>query len=267
MSDLASITSLQELIEFLSNFIETVPTQEYVDGELDKKISAAALGELLPKYVTMLEFNQRMSSKADMSDLILSVATKADRNEVLSGIARKANLSGLYKLEAKLNKLFPFKCVENIAERNALYGDDLEKVILVVDATADETLTGESTGALYMYSKLRGAWVLQSEIKYNAEQISYNRILGKPSSSAAEIDTVVGLIVEKMEYIIKLHEIFVKTHTHEKIDSDISLAVNNSHSHSTAPEVSSVVDSDLIPIVRDGVVMNVKASVLKEYLG
>lgn len=266
MEDLASVTTLQELIEFLTDFLEKVPTQDYIDQELEKRVSLAALGSLLTKYVTNIEFNQRLATKASKADLVNSVATKADRNEVLSGIARKANLNGLYMLEAKLNKVMPFKCVENIAARNALSGDDLEKVILVVDATADRKLSSGSTGAMYMYSKVRHEWVLESEIKYNAEQISYNRIIGKPSSSASEIDMVVGAVIEKIEYILKLHEMYVKSHTHSEPDSNITNAVLVSHSHQEATVVNGILDNDLIPIVRDGVVMNVKASDLKEYL-
>lgn len=266
MEDLASVTTLQELIDFLTKFFEKVPTQEFLEQELDKKVSIAALGALLPKYVTAIEFNQRMSAKASKADLVNSVASKADRNEVSSGIARKANLNGLYMLEAKLNKVMPFKCVENIAERNALTGSDLEKVVLVIDATADKKLSGDSMGAMYMYSKIRRDWVLESEVKYNAEQISYNKILGKPSSSASEIDIVVGAVIEKLEYILNLHEISVRAHTHAEPDSNITNAVLNSHSHAEATVVSNVSDNDLIPIIRDGVVMNVKAHVLKEYL-
>ena len=266
MSDLASVTTLQELIDFLSDFLETVPTQDYVDQELAKKVGLDLFGATLPKYVTGIEFNQRMAAKASKTDLIGSVSSKADRNEVSSGIARKANLNGLYLLESKLNRLFPFKCVENIDERNLLEGEDLDKVVLVFDASGDKRRPGNSLGAIYTYSKIRREWLFQSELTYNAEQISYNKILGKPSSSAKEIDMVVGAVIEKLEYILKLHEIYTKMHLHSKTDNEISSAVDVSHSHLTAPEVYNVADNDLIPIVRDGVVMGVKAHILKEYL-
>ena len=265
MSDLASITTVQELVEFLSDFLEKVPTQEYVDQQLDKKVGVETLSALIPKLVSRVDFDQRMSAKANKADLILAVSGKADRNEVSSGIARKANLSALYSLEAKMNKLFPFKTVENIAERNALVGEDLDKVVLVIDATDDNKLSADSNGALYMYSRARNIWVLESEIKYSENQISYNRVLGKPTSSASEIDIVVSAVVEKLEYVRKLHEIFTKMHAHESTIADIDRAVSESHVHQNALEVMDVNDDDLILMVRDGVLVNVKAHILKEY--
>jgi hypothetical protein len=165
-----------------------------------------------------------------------------------------------------MNKLFPFKCVDNIEKRNELYGEDLEKVILVVDATADKQLSGDSKGAIYMYSEIGQRWILLTEIKYNAEKITYSEILGRPDASAKEIDVAVGAVIEKLEYIYKLHEIFTKMHSHGKIDADITRAVDNSQSHFEAIEVKTIDDTDLIPIVRNGTIVNVRADVLKEYL-
>ena len=266
MGDLSAITNVQELVEFLSDFLEKVPTQEYVDQQLDKKVGVETLSALIPKLVSRIDFDQRMSAKANKSDLILAVAGKADRNEVSSGIARKANISALYCLESKVNKIFPFKTVENIDERNALTGDDLDKVVLVVDATADPKLSADSNGALYMYSKARKSWLMESEIKYNENQISYNRILGKPISSAAEIDIVVAAILEKIEYVRKLHEIYTKMHAHNSTLQDIDSAVAEKHSHQTAMEIMDIDDGDLIPVIRDGVLVNVKALTLKAYI-
>lgn len=266
MSDLSAVTNVQELVEFLSDFFEKVPTQEYVDQQLDKKVGIETLSALIPKMVSRIDFDQRMSAKANKSDLILAVAGKADRNEVSSGIARKANLSALYSLESKVNKIFPFKTVENIDERNALSGDDLDKVILVIDATADPKLSVESNGALYMYSKARKIWVMESEIKYNVEHISYNKVLGRPTSSAAEIDIVVAAVLEKIEYVRKLHEIYTKMHAHNSTVQEIDSAVTEKHSHQTAMEIMDVDDNDMIPVIRDGVLVNVKAHVLKAYI-
>ena len=266
MSDLSAITTVQELVEFLSDFLEKVPTQEYVDQQLEKKVGVETLSALIPQLVSRIDFEQRMFAKANKADLINAVAGKADRNEVSSGIARKANLSALYNLEGKLNKIFPFKTVENIAERNNLFGEDLEKVVLVIDATDDRKLSADVHGAMYMWSKARREWVLQSEIKYTDNQIAYSRILGRPVSSAAEIDIVVAAVIEKIEYVRKLHEIYTKMHAHSSTIEDIDNAVAVKHSHQDALEIMDIDDSDFIPIVRNGELVKVKARTLKTYM-
>ena len=266
MSDLSSVTTIQELVEYLSDFLEKVPTQEYVDQQLDKKVGVETLSALIPQLVPRIDFEQRMSAKANKSDLINAVAGKADRNEVSSGIARKANLSALYNLESKVNKIFPFKTVENIAERNSLFGDDLEKVVLVVDATDDRKISSDVQGAMYMWSKARREWILQSEIKYNDDQIAYSRVLGRPVSSASEIDIVVAAVVEKIEYVRKLHEIYTKMHAHGTSIGDIDNAVSVMHSHQDALEIMDIDDNDFIPVIRDGALVKVKAHTLKTYM-
>lgn len=265
MSELSNVTTVQELVEYLSEFLENVPTQDYVDQELDKRVSRDDLSNILHKLVTKVDFNQVMAAKASKSDLTLAVATKADQNEVTTGIARKANLSSLYTLQAKLNKIFPFKTVETISELAALIGEDLNKVILVVDASADPTLSVDSKGAFYAYSKTRKVWDKLSEVKFNAETISWNAILGKPTSSAAEIDTVVATVIEKLTYFKKLHELINAMHIHSSSLSEIDNAVASRHSHPTLTEVFNVRDTDCVTIVREGELVNVKLSTLKEY--
>lgn len=266
MDNLSSITTIHELVAFLSEFLEKVPTQEYVDKELDKRVSVDALGILIPKLVSRIDFDQRMNAKVNKADLINAVSGKADRNEVASGIARKANLSMLYNLMAKVNKAFPFKTVENIVERNALTGEDLNKVILVIDASGDPNVSIDSRGAMYMYSHARRQWILESEIKYNDAQITYNNIHGKPESSAREIDTVVSVIIERIEFVRKLHEIYTKMHVHNHSVEEIDNAVDEKHSHQHSLEIMTIHDDDLIPVIRDGVLVNVKAHVLKSYI-
>ena len=244
MSDLSSITTIQELVEFLSDFLERVPTQEYVDQQLDKKVGVETLSALIPKLVPRLDFEQRMAAKANKADLI----------------------SALYTLESKVNKIFPFKTVETIAERNNLFGADLEKVVLVVDASDDDKLSADARGALYMYSKARREWILESEIKYTDNQIAYSRILGRPVSSTAEIDIVVGAVIEKIEYVRKLHEIFTKMHAHNSTIEEIDRAVEVSHSHDDALEIMDIDDNDYIPVIRDGALVKVKAHTLKTYI-
>lgn len=266
MPDITSVTTLQELVDFLSEFMQTVPTQDYVDQELSKKITAVDLDNLIPNFVSKTTFNQLLAAKASKAELLALAAGKADQSEVSTGIARKANLNSLYSLEAKVNKLFPFKTVETLAERNALTGTDKQKIIFVVDATGDSTLSGEAKGAIYAFSSVQNRWILQSEIKFSAEVISYINILGKPSSSAAEIDSVVAAVLEKIALIRRLQEVFTEKHTHNSPLENIETAVQNNHKHSTLPVVIEVRDTDMVTLVREGALINVSLSNLKAYL-
>lgn len=266
MSALSNVTTVQELVEFLTTFMESVPTQEFVEQELEKRVTFSDLGDYLHKLVTKVDFNQVMSAKVGKSELSLALATKADKNEVTTGIARKANLSSLYALQARLNQVFPFKAVENIEELNSLVGEDLDKVVLVVDATADRSLSKDTKAAFYGYSKHRQVWDKLSEVKYNAESIAWTSILGKPSVSAAEIDAVVAVIIEKLVYIRRLNELVNAMHIHGSSLSEIDNAVETRHSHPNLTEVFNLKNSDYITIVREGELVNVKLSTLKEYL-
>lgn len=267
MSDITSVTTLQELVNFLSEFMQTVPTQEYVEQELSKKISSVELDNLIPNFVNKNVFNQLLASKASKAELLSVAAGKADQSEVSTGIARKANLNSLYSLEAKVNKLFPFKTVESIEERNALTGIDKQKIIFVVDASADRAnLSGDAMGAIYAFSTVQNKWILQSEIKFSAEVISYINILGRPTSSAAEIDTVVGVVVEKVSLIRRLQEVFTKMHTHDSSLENIELTVHNNHQHVLLPLAIEVRDTDTITLVREGTMINVTLATLKAYM-
>lgn len=267
MSDLSSITTVSELVAFLSEFIETVPTQSYVDSKLSGKISSETFNMVLKTLIRRNEFAQAMSMKANCADVIMHMAWKATQEDISIGITRKVNKAPFYNLEARVNKLFPFKTVENISERNNLVGDDLKKVILVIDASADATQSLNAKGAIYMFSAGRNQWVKESELAYNAEGINYNNILGKPTASAADIDTVCELVIQKISIVRKLNDIYEAMHNHGSSLLAIDQAVTASHTHQTLTEVTSVEDNDLITVIRNGTLCNVKASVLKEYIG
>lgn len=266
MSDLASIQTVDELVTFISSFIATVPTQEYVDQELDKKLSKEALGELIAKLVYRTEFKDAISAKASRSELLQAVASKAEQSDVSTGIARKANLNSLYSLEAKVNRLFPYQIVDTIADRNNILASERSKLVVVLDATADPQLSSNANGAIYGWSKNRQKWIMQSEIRLNGDQISYNRILGKPTVSAVEIDTAVGTVITNIGLMRRIREVFSNMHQHVSSPLAIDSAVEKSHDHTGFPEIFNIADTDLITLVRGGQMVNVKASVLKNYL-
>ncbi len=266
MSNLSDVHTVEELVEFISEFIQTVPTQNDYDNLKNQMLTKDVLGALVAKLVYRSEFSEALSAMAKKSDVIQQVASKAEQSDVLSGMVRKADRSSVYALEAKVNRLFPYEIVDNITERNRIPEADRSKIVMVLDASADPQLSNEATGAMYGWSKTQSRWILLSEIKYTGDQIKYNAILGRPSSSAQEIDTVVNIVQTNASIFRKIREIFTSMHIHGATPAQIDNAVDKAHSHIDIPEVFNVVNTDMITLIRDGQLVNVKASVLKSYL-
>ena len=266
MNNLSDIHTVEGLVEFLSEFIETVPTRTEVNGLREDMLTKEVVGALISKLVYRTEFNEALSAKASKADLIQIGAAKAEQSDVLNGMFRKADRTALYALEAKVNRLFPYQIVDNITERNKIRESDRTKIVVVLNATDDPALSNESTGAMYGGSVTETKWVLLSEIKYNAEQISYNAILGKPQATAAEIDEVVTKVLSLATPLNALTNIHAAMHVHDSSLSQIESAVNFSHSHANLPEVADLAGYDLITVCRNGNLVNVKASALKAYL-
>ncbi len=266
MGNLSDVHTVEELVEFISAFMETVPSQNDLDNLRNQMLTKDVLGALVAKLVYRTEFRDALGAMASKADVIQRVASKAEQSDVLNGMVRKADRSAFYALEAKINKLFPFEIVDDITARDKIPVASRTKVVLVLDATADPQQSAESTGAMYGWSASQARWIKLSEITYNGDQIKYNAILGRPSSSAKEIDTVVSTIMTNISAFRKIREIFAVMHTHESSVAQIEDAVSIAHDHENVPEVFSVLDTDLIPVIRDGQLVNVKASVLKSYL-
>ena len=267
MSNLSDVHTVEELVEFISAFIETVPTQNDYDNLRNQMLTKDVVGALVAKLVYRTEFKDALSAMASKADVIQRVASKAEQGDVLNGMVRKADRSALYALEAKVNKLFPYEIVDNITARDRIAVSNRNKVVLVLDATADPQLSSDSRGAMYGWSSSQARWLMLSEIKFNGDQIKYNAVLGRPSSSANDIDTTVNIILTNVSIFRKIREIYAQMHAHGSTVVQIDNAVEKAHDHTSVPEVFSVADTDLIPLVRDGQLVNVKASVLKSYLG
>lgn len=79
----------------------------------------------------------------------------------------------------------------DIAARNAL-GAALTRnaLVLVTDATGDATVTAGA--AMYFYDNAGAAWIKVSEFESLDVTLTWDAIVGKPSSTAAQIDAAVA---------------------------------------------------------------------------
>lgn len=80
--------------------------------------------------------------------------------------------------------------VNNIAARQALLPLTTTKLVYVVDATGDSTVT--SGGATYLYNPATSAWIKTSEAESLDVVFNWASIVGGPTSSAAAIDAAVA---------------------------------------------------------------------------
>lgn len=267
MSDLNSITTIDELVQFLSEFMQTVVTQAYVDQELDKKLAASNFDRTVSKFVYRTDLKAQLDAKIGRAEVISLLAEKANLSDLEVGIARKANVNSLYTLQKRVNNLFPFSFVENITARDAINITEREKLVFVIDASDDTTLPENAVGAVYAWSANRSVWTRLSALTFSLDQVNYNSLIGKPSSSAEEIDQTCNLVLTRTLLIQRLSELFDSKHVHTSTLEAIENSIAISHDHSELTEVDSVLDSDLITIIREGQMVNVKASVLKTYIG
>lgn len=79
--------------------------------------------------------------------------------------------------------------VANIAARDALSPTKV-MYVYVQDATGDATVS--SGGATYMYNPATSAWIKVSEAESMDVVLNWSNIVGKPSSSPAQIDAAVA---------------------------------------------------------------------------
>jgi hypothetical protein len=78
--------------------------------------------------------------------------------------------------------------VADIAARNALTPTATVQVY-VIDASADTTVA--SGGAYYLYNTANSTWIKTSEAESMDVSLTWANISGKPTSTAAQIDTAV----------------------------------------------------------------------------
>lgn len=88
---------------------------------------------------------------------------------------------------AGANELF---VVADIAARNALLPLTVAKFVYVIDATADATVS--LGGATYIYNPADTSWTKISEAESMDAVINWGNIVGRPTSSPAQIDAAVA---------------------------------------------------------------------------
>lgn len=260
MSELNSITTIDGLVQFLSEFIQTVVTQSYVDQELDKKLTSSNFERTVSKFVYRTDLKAQLDAKIGRAEVISLLAEKANLSDLEVGIARKANVNSLYTLQKRVNNLFPFSFVENITARDAIESTERNKLVFVIDASDDTTLPENAVGAVYVWSNDRSVWVRLSVLTFSLDQVNYNSLIGKPSASAEEIDQTCHLVISRSLLIQRLSELFDSKHVHVSTVETLEETVAASHKHSELAQVDSILEDDLITLVRDNQLVNVKAS-------
>lgn len=79
--------------------------------------------------------------------------------------------------------------VADITARNALASQDRNLVVLVLNATADATVS--SGAALYAFRNSDNSWTKVAEYESMDAVVQWNNINGRPSSTPAQIDSAV----------------------------------------------------------------------------
>ena len=92
-------------------------------------------------------------------------------------------------IDASMSGVGGLAVADDISARNAL-SPTSNIMVYVVDATGDATVA--SGGATYIYRQSSSTWIKISEAESLDLSISWASIVGKPSSSAAAIDTAVA---------------------------------------------------------------------------
>ena len=92
-------------------------------------------------------------------------------------------------IDSSVASVSSLQVVSNIAARNALTPTTNTQV-LVLDATGDATVA--SGAATYLYRVSNSTWYKISEAESQDVTLAWANIVGKPTSSAAAIDSAVG---------------------------------------------------------------------------
>jgi hypothetical protein len=93
------------------------------------------------------------------------------------------------RINKAISELGALEIVANIAARDVL-SLSANAMVLVLDASADSTV--KAGGATYAYSHSDTSWTKISEAESLDLALSWANLTGKPTSTAAEIDTAVG---------------------------------------------------------------------------
>lgn len=124
---------------------------------------------------------------AGSPDLLEIVVTNATATAPHRRMINKADVQQL--IVEGLSSVNELVIVANIAARNALAPTRTVHVF-VEDATGDATVA--SGGATYLYKTANSSWIKLSESESLDVVLNWSAIVGRPSSSPAQIDSAVG---------------------------------------------------------------------------
>lgn len=102
-------------------------------------------------------------------------------------IVNRAQIQAM--IDASLGGVGGLAVVDDIAERDALTPTTNTQV-LVIDASADPTVTAGA--ATYVYRVSTSTWIKISEAESQDLVLNWSVIVGRPTSSPAQIDAAVG---------------------------------------------------------------------------
>jgi hypothetical protein len=108
-----------------------------------------------------------------------------------AGVAKSVGNSAMINqlIAAQLASYNTIDIVPNIAARNALNTRDYNFIVLVVDATGDSTVT--TGAALYAFQNSDNTFIKLSEYESLDVTLQWSNIVGRPTSSVADIDDAV----------------------------------------------------------------------------
>lgn len=116
-----------------------------------------------------------------------------DQSGIARALGNSAMINGLLAeaIEGALATLNALEIASDIAARDALAsGLERNVLVLVLDATGDATVTSGS--ALYAYNRAAGTFAKVAEYESMDVVVQWSSIQGRPSSTAAQIDSTVS---------------------------------------------------------------------------
>jgi hypothetical protein len=140
------------------------------------------------------------SPEANLVDLYV---TGSDANE-LRHIINKSDVQAL--ISAAMSAFPSIIIAQDIAERDAL-SLTRSVMVLVLNAAADETVSNGS--AMYVWDQAGASWYKIAEYESLDLALTWDNIVGKPNSSAVDIDNAVGLAHThaNMAVLVKMGEL------------------------------------------------------------
>lgn len=145
---------------------------------------------VLPSPQNLLPYSIYLVAPAGQEDYVELYVTNASIGGAAPYARRIINQVDIDTLiNQKIQAARELVIVADIDARNAL-DPDFSQFVFVVNATADNTVA--SGGATYLYNTVSEEWIKISEALSMDVVINYTDIVGRPTSTAAEIDDAVS---------------------------------------------------------------------------